>query len=107
MTLREHVCFLDENMERGGAEVTAGLPGPPDGAGNQGDPPALPGQAPAHPGRHRGQEATPAEPLRHFDMPILKRLKWTLGHSHWTMTRTDYFCSLLWTPSLLFLSFSL
>lgn len=56
-------------MERGGAEVTAGLPGPPDGAGDQGDPPALPGQAPAHPGRHRGQEATPAELLRHFGMP--------------------------------------
>lgn len=51
-------------MDGGGAARPSGLSGPPDGAGDRGDPPALRGQEEAHPGRHRGQKAEAAELLR-------------------------------------------
>lgn len=50
-------------MVGGGAASPSGLPGPSDGAGDRGDPPALPGQEEAHPGRHRGQKTLAAELL--------------------------------------------
>lgn len=51
-------------MVGGRAAAPTRLSGPPDGAGDRGDPSALPGQAAAHPRRHRGQEAPAAELLR-------------------------------------------
>lgn len=48
----------------GGAAPPSGLSGPWDGAGDRGDPSALPGQEEAHPGGHWGQEAAAAELLR-------------------------------------------
>lgn len=39
-------------LDGGGAACAPGLSGSSDGAGDRGDPPALPGQEAAHPGRH-------------------------------------------------------
>lgn len=57
------VC-AGEHVVGGGAASASGLSGPSDGAGDRGDPAALPGQEEAHPGRHRGQKTTAAELLR-------------------------------------------
>lgn len=43
---------LGEHMDSGGAPGETGFSGPSDGAGDRGDPPALPGQEAAHHGRH-------------------------------------------------------
>lgn len=56
--------LLDKYMVGGGAAGEAHLSGPTDGAGDRGDPPALPGQEAAHPRRHRGQKTKAAELLR-------------------------------------------
>ena len=55
---------VGELVVGGGAAAASGLPGPSDGAGDRGDPAALPDQEAAHPRRHRGQEAAAAELLR-------------------------------------------
>lgn len=57
------VC-AGEHVVRGGPASASGLPGPSDGAGDRGDPAALPGQEKAHPRRHRGQKTAAAELLR-------------------------------------------
>ena len=64
------VCVsVDALVERGGTEEEAGISGPSDGAGDRGDSSALPDQAPAHLGCHRGQE-TAAEELSRHSQPL-------------------------------------
>ncbi len=58
------MCFVGEFVVCGGAASASGLSGPSDGAGDRGDPSALPGQEETHPGRHWGQKTTAAELLR-------------------------------------------
>lgn len=55
---------LGKHVVSGGAAAEARLSGPSDGAGDRGDPPALPGQEAAHPRCHRGQKTKAAELLR-------------------------------------------
>lgn len=55
---------LGKHVVGGGSAAEARLSGPSDGAGDRGDPPALPVQEAAHPRRHRGQKAKAAELLR-------------------------------------------
>lgn len=64
LVFRVYVASAGEHVVGGGAAAQTGLSGPPDGAGDRGDPPAVPGQAAAHPGRHRGQKAPAAELLK-------------------------------------------
>lgn len=61
---RVFCLFVGEHVVGGRAAAPTRLSGPSDGAGDRGDPSALPGQATAHPRRHRGQEAPAAELLR-------------------------------------------
>lgn len=73
-----------EYMVGGGAASPPGLSGPSDGAGDRGDPSALPGQEKAHPGRHRGQETAPAELLRrnHWAFPLTCSPRLTAAEVH-------------------------
>lgn len=64
MGMKRACLCAGEHVDGGGAACPSGLSGPPDGAGDRGDPPALRGQEEAHPGRHRGQKAQAAELLR-------------------------------------------
>lgn len=56
--------LLGKHVVGGGSAGEACVSGPSDGAGDRGDPPALPGQEAAHPRRHRGQKTKAAELLR-------------------------------------------
>lgn len=57
---------VGKHVVGGGSAAEARLSGPSDGAGDRGDPPALPGQEAAHPRRHRGQKTKAAELLKDF-----------------------------------------
>lgn len=61
--MRINTLSAGEFVVGGGAAPPSGLSGPSDGAGDRGDPSALPGQEEAHPGGHRGQKAAAAELL--------------------------------------------
>lgn len=66
---------LGKHVVGGGAADETRLSGPSDGAGDRGDPSALPGQETAHHGRHQGQKTTAAE--------LLRRTRWGLYSSNW------------------------
>lgn len=70
------LCFcVGEHMVGGGSAAASGLSGPADGAGDRGDPSALPGQETAHPRRHRGQKAVAAERLRRICRPPYRNIR--------------------------------
>lgn len=103
--------FVGEFVVCGGAASASGLSGPSDGAGDRGDPSALPGQEETHPGRHRGQKTAAAELLRRNCRAPYSNIwmfpcshscwgsSWITGHSWMWKLCEDFWWSSLWTSN--------